>query len=72
MEKNSNKLPERDFFFAIIGTVKPDYLKKIIEDANKNQFGVNDQKVEKDYIMIDDSWLHELTKHPYFSSKINH
>jgi hypothetical protein len=23
---NSNRLPERDFFFGILGTIKPDYL----------------------------------------------
>ena len=26
LEKNSNKLPERDYFFAILGSLKPDYL----------------------------------------------
>jgi hypothetical protein len=29
----SNKLPERDFFFGILGTIKPDYLTKIIDHA---------------------------------------
>ena len=33
---NSNRLPERDFFFGILGTIKPDYLKQIINDAHKN------------------------------------
>lgn len=27
LEQSSNKLPEREFFFAILGTVKPNYLK---------------------------------------------
>jgi hypothetical protein len=29
----SNKLPERDFFFGILGTIKPDYLTKIFDHA---------------------------------------
>jgi DNA helicase IV len=26
LEMNSNRLPERDFFFGVLGTIKPDYL----------------------------------------------
>ena len=62
-------MPERDFFFDILGTVKPDYLKQIIEDAGKVRFTADPQKAEKDCIMIDDSWLQELTQHPYLSRK---
>ena len=56
LDQNSNRLPERDFFFGILGTLKPDYLKKIIEDANKNRFSVNESDPKKDFIMIEDSW----------------
>ena len=66
---NSNRLPERDFFFGVLGTLKPDYLKQIIKDANEVRFSAGDQQKERDYIMIKDDWIHELTKHPYFSSK---
>ena len=38
LEQNSNRFPERDFFFGILGTLRPIYLKKIIEDANKVRF----------------------------------
>ena len=34
LENNSNKLPEREFFFGILSTIKRDYLKKIIADAH--------------------------------------
>ena len=69
-EQSIKKLPERDFFFNIIRAIKPDYFKQIINEANKNRNVAGDQKIEKDYIMIDDSWLDELTKHPYYSSKL--
>ncbi len=35
LEHNSNRFPERDFFFRILGTLRPQYLKKIIDDAYK-------------------------------------
>lgn len=38
LEMNSNRLPERDFFFGILGTIKPHYLKQIIEDAHKQRY----------------------------------
>jgi hypothetical protein len=31
LEQNASKLPEREFFFNILATIKPDYLKYIIE-----------------------------------------
>jgi hypothetical protein len=34
LDMNSNKLPEKDFFFGILATVKTDYIKKIIADAH--------------------------------------
>ena len=38
LEQNSNRFPERNFFFGILGTLRPEYLKKIIEDANKIRY----------------------------------
>ena len=38
LEQNSNRIPERLFFFGILGTLKTDYLKKIIQDASKLWF----------------------------------
>ena len=70
-DQSLKKLPERDFFFNIIGTIKPDYLKQIINEANKNRNVAGDQKIEKDYIILNDSWLDKLTKDPYYSSKLS-
>ena len=38
LEQNSNRFPEWNFFFGILGTLRPEYLKKIIEDANKIRY----------------------------------
>ena len=68
LEQNSNRIPERDFFFGILETLRPLYLKKIIEDANKVRYQADVNAPEKDYIMIDEDWYKELIKFPYFSS----
>lgn len=62
--------PERDFFFGILATLKNDYLTEIVDHANLVRYnqGMNDQT--KDYIQANDQWIHELTSHPFISSKI--
>ena len=62
--------PERDFFFGILATLRKDYLVSIIKDAHAVRIneGKNDQ--EKNFIMASDSWIKDLTKHPFISSKI--
>ena len=68
LEQNSNRIPERDFFFGILGSLKPEYLKKIIDDANKVRYEVDANDPGKDFIMLDVDWYQELMKYPYFSS----
>ena len=69
LEQNSNRFPERDFFFGILGTLRPIYLKKIIEDANKVRYEADVNDPAKDFIMLDVDWYQELMNYPYFSSK---
>ena len=53
-----------------MANLKRDYLTEIIEHAHSVRYneGKNDQA--KDYIMANDSWISELTSHPFISSKI--
>jgi len=69
LEQNSNKVPERDFFFGILNSLRPQYIKKVIEDANKVRYEVDVKDPQKDYIMLDEDWYKEFMKYPYFSSK---
>ena len=50
---NSNRIPERDFFFGVLGTLRPLYFKKIIEDANKVRYEADVNDPQKDFIMLD-------------------
>jgi hypothetical protein len=66
----SGKLPERDFFFGVLATIKHEYLSKVIKDAHAKRFKAGETVKKKDSILLSDSWLEELKKYPYFSSKI--
>ncbi len=68
LEMNSNRFPEREFFFGILNSLRPEYVKKIIEDANKVRYEVDVKDPQKDFIMLDEDWYQELIKYPYFSS----
>ena len=68
-EQLSGKLPERDFFFGILCTLKNGYMCEVIADAQKKRFKVEEGDDTKKVILISESWLAELKKHPYHSSK---
>ena len=67
----SGKLPERDFFFGIMCTMKNQYMKDIITEANEKRFKANNDGEKKEAIRLSDAWLDELMKHPYHSRKIS-
>src|SRR3569833_2147618 len=68
-EDNTNKLPERDFFFGVLATLKGDYLKSIISEAHLSRMKGEEDKEASQSIMIKSEWLEELNKYPYVSSK---
>ena len=45
-------------------------MKDIIEESNKKRFKIPEDEQSKKGILISDSWMKELTKNPYYSSKI--
>jgi len=69
-EQLSGKMPERDFFFGILCTLKQGYMKEIITEANKKRFAADPSADKKDAIRLSDAWLEELMKHPYHSRKL--
>ena len=46
-------------------------MKDIIAEAHKSRYTVADDDPKKQGIAISESWLAELEKHPYHSSKIS-
>jgi len=63
----SNKLPEREFFFGVIGTLKKLWLTEVIRVANEKRNKASEEAGDKNRIVISQSWMKELTAHPYFS-----
>jgi hypothetical protein len=68
-EQMSGRLPERAFFFGVLGTLKRHYMTEIIKEAHEKRFKIPEDNKNKDAILVADSWMEELTKHPYYSSK---
>ena len=46
-------------------------MKEIIEEANKKRFKLDKEDESKEGILIIENWFKELTKHQYYSTKIN-
>ena len=69
-EQLSNKLPEREFFFGVLCTLRKQYMQDIIEEASKKRFKISDDDPKKEGILMTEGWFQELMKHPYHSSKL--
>ena len=68
-EQLAGRLPEREFFFGLLCTLRNQYMKDIIADAHKARYTVADDDAKKQGIVISEAWLAELEKHPFHSSK---
>ena len=64
-EQLSGRLPEREFFFGILCTLRNQYMKEIIAEAHKLRYTVAEDDPKKQGIAISDAWIAELEKHPY-------
>jgi hypothetical protein len=39
-----------------LNSLRPEYIKKVIEDANKVRYEADPNDLKKDFIMLDDEW----------------
>jgi hypothetical protein len=69
-EQLSGRLPERDFFFGLMLTLRNKCMKDIIAAAHKARYTVTDDDSNNKGISISEAWMAELQKHPYHSSKL--
>ena len=63
-EQLSGRLPEREFFFGLLCTLRNQYMKDIIADAQKVRYTVPKDNLKKQGILISVSCMPELLKHP--------
>ena len=59
----------REFFFTILATKHPDYVKNLILNSKKQRFDGDEESDEEKRIEIDPEWEEELKAFPQFASK---
>ena len=64
-----DKGPPREYFFDILNTVHPEYLKQVIQHADEERYAAwgTDQKAQT--IKVSQYWQEELDSMPYLSCK---
>ena len=68
-EQLSGRLPEREFFFGLMCTLRNQCMKNIIAGAHKARYTVGEDEKKNQAINISQAWMAKLQKHPYHSSK---
>jgi hypothetical protein len=66
----SGRLSERGFFFGLLCTLRYQYMKDIIAEAQKPRYTVWDGYSGENGISNSEAWMAELQKHLYHSSKL--
>jgi hypothetical protein len=64
-----DRAPCREYFFNILNTVYPDYLKQIMDNASLQRFTAQGADMKEQAIKATDEWYQELQAMPFISSK---
>ena len=65
------RLPDRTYFFNVLNTLKPEYMKNVIEHANNQRMAAENEAMEKETIEISHEWWEKLRDIPFVSCKCN-
>ena len=60
----SNKLPEREFFFGVLCTLRKQYMTDIMAEAQAKRYKIEDGVQDQDGIVLTEGWMQELQKYP--------
>ena len=63
------KGPPREYFFNVLNTLQPDFLKQLLDHANKLRMTSAGEKGLKESIQISQYWEEQLKAMPYLSRK---
>ena len=50
------RIPDREYLFNILNTLRPDYVSKIIKHAHEQRNSTSDKEKEAEYIRVSESW----------------
>ena len=51
-----NRLPDREYTFAILNTLRPDYVNEIVKHAQKLRNAPVDHEKQFEFIRVSESW----------------
>ena len=68
-EYPKGRYPDRQYFYTILNTVHPDYVKAMIEHANKARFAADGEAQEERVVNVNQEWFDKLNSMPFISSK---
>lgn len=63
-------MPEREFFYKVLGTLQPDYLQRLIKEANRVRHKKDEEETKDELIEIREDLVAKIETEPFFSSKI--
>ena len=64
-----DKMPCRKYFFDILNTTYPEYLRQVMEFAAKQRYSAEGENKKEQAIKATDDWFEELNKMPFISCK---
>ena len=65
------RLPDRDYTFNVLNTLREDYVGGIIKHAQKQRNTAADNSMQAQFIRVTPAWQEQLEKIPFVSSKLN-
>ena len=60
-------MPDREYFFNVLATYSPDYVRGLIEHANLQRNAAGAKNTEETTIQISNDWLNALQAIPFVS-----
>ena len=63
------RYPDREYFFTVLNTVHPEYVREMIEHANRQRFAADGQANERKTVGVSEEWWENLIKMPFTSRK---
>ena len=65
------RIPDRKFFFNVLNTLRPEYMRNVIEYANNLRMSAQAESQQKQTIEISDQWWEKLNGIPFVSCKLH-
>ena len=67
----AGKAPPREYFFNILNTIHPEYLKEVLTHASRQRMTTDGETMKKESIKVSEFWAEQLDKMPYLSCKFS-